>query len=340
MKINKIMENEKFKNAIKKIKEIKMTESEKQDVFYNILNSTNKKENLIKSPWGFYYFISMMKNSRLVYYVAIPMIIILSGGGVVFASQDSFPNDILYPVKVKVLEPMEGAFKFSKIEKARYQSELAKNRLIEAQTLAKENNLDDSTEEEITKLLVIHTDALNKNINKVNKNNSKKEIDEIMTSFSAEMNANARILEVISEKENKNQENNNKKDNYKEENILSNKARESANSIKENLKDKNNKNKDDYKNKKDELKVLINSIDKDLEKKDLEEFDIEEDFIDDTYNKIDEAKKYLEEADKKEIEGNEDEAGSLLLDSESSIKEAEIFINSGFRINEKNRNRD
>ncbi|ETB63954.1 TPA: hypothetical protein DIC38_01520 [Candidatus Nomurabacteria bacterium] len=335
------MENKKFKNAIKEIKEIRMTESEKKDILYNIFNLENNERSSVQSPWSFYSFFYSIKNNHLVYYVVIPLIIILSGGGVVFASQDSLPDDILYPIKVKLLEPAEGALKFSKIEKAKYQSELAKNRLIEAQILANENKLDEPTEEKLNKLLINHTVSLNKTVNKVHKDNSKKEIDELITDFSAEMNANARILEVINEKEDK------YKDTYQGENEdnkkgnkISKTAKESANSIKNNLKDEKNKNKDDYKNKKDKVEILIEDIDKDFENKDLEEFYIEDEFIDDTYNKIDEAKKYLEEAGKREIEGDEDEASSLLFDSESSIKEAEIFINSEFRFNDRNRKRD
>ncbi len=334
MIINKIMENEIIKKGIKEIKEITMTENEKQSVLRNIFNSPQyNKEQIIKSPWGVYAFVSLMKRNQLAYYVVIPLIIILSGGGVVFASQDSLPNDILYPIKVKILEPVEGALTFSQTEKAKYQSKLAKTRLVEAQTLAKEKKLDDSTEKKINKLLVSHTVALDNAINKVTANDSSKEIDEITTNFRAEMNANARILEIINEKEREDEEFEDvkkiaKEKNYeedKEDNPLSVTARTSAMSIKDTSKEENIENIDYYKEKKEKLKFLIDDLDKNTEEKNINEETVATQSIYNTSNKIEEAKKYLEEFDKKEIEGNEKEARSLLLDSESLFKEIEIL---------------
>lgn len=330
------MENEKIKNGIKVIKEITMSDNEKQSIFHDILNSPiyNNKER-VKSPWGIYAYVSMMKRNQLAYYVVIPLIIILSGGGVVFASQDSLPNDILYPIKVKILEPVEGALTFSQTEKAKYQSNLAKTRLVEAQTLAKENKLDDSTEEKINKLLVSHTVALDNAINKVTKTDSKKEIDEITTNFRAEMNANARILERINEKEKEDNESLDikeveieKKEEDREDNYISKTARISAMSIKDTSKEEKIEDKEYYKEKKDKLKLLIEDLDKNTEAKNTNEETGVTQSIYSTSNKIEEAKKYLEESNIKEIEGDEMEAHSLLLDSESLFKEVEILIKS------------
>jgi hypothetical protein len=336
------MENKKIKNGIKDLKEITMTENEKQSVFLNIFNSpVYKDEERVKSPWGVYSVVSLMKRNQLAYFVVIPLIIILSGGSVVFASQDSLPNDILYPIKVKILEPVESALIFSQTEKAKHQSNLAKTRLVEAQTLAKEKKLDDSTEEIINKLLVSHTVALDKAINKATKSDSKKEVDEITTNFRAEMNANARILEIINEKEKEDDESldvkeveKENKEEDREDNHISKTARISAMSIKDTSKEEKIENKEYYKEKKEKLKLLIDDIDKNTEEKEIDEEIPSNKSNYDTHGKINEAKKYLEESDMKEIEGDEMEAHSLLLDSESLFKEAEILIQSEIDLEE------
>lgn len=332
------MENKKIQNGIKEIKEIVMTENERQSVLQNIFNSQDfKKEKIVKSPWGIGIFTSLIKKNQLAYYIIIPLIIVLSGGGAVFASQDSLPNDILYPIKVKILEPVEEALTFSQTEKAKLQSKLATTRLIEAQTLAKEKKLDDMTEEKINKLLVNHTIAFDDAINKASKNSSKKEISEIAINFRAEMNANARILEIINENEDHNDFKKEDKDEDKNDSYLSKTARTSAVSVKNTLEEKRIDNKDYYKEKKEKLKTLIDDVDRNIDTKDEEDDTINKRFIHDTYDKIDEAKKYLEESDQKEIEGDEEGARSLLFDSESLFKEANILINSEINFEDKDK---
>ena len=109
------MENNKLKNGINEIRSIVMTDSEKARVFDNILKASTSNSKPIKSPWVTFSFVAMLQSNRLVYYIVIPLIIILSSGGVVFASQDSLPDNILYPIKVKVLEPMEGALALARL---------------------------------------------------------------------------------------------------------------------------------------------------------------------------------------------------------------------------------
>ena len=79
--------------------------------------------------------------------------------GVVFASQESLPNSIFYPLKVNIVEPIRGALTFSHKNKAKYEINLATERLVEAETLAGQGKLDKINEKKLNNLLNKHTVA-------------------------------------------------------------------------------------------------------------------------------------------------------------------------------------
>lgn len=331
----------KLQKGIDEIKEIKMTALEKKQMFERIMNSKiSSFPKPIQSPWFTYTFMARIQKSRLVYYVFIPLIIILSGGGVAFASESSLPNSILYPVKTGVVEPIRGILKFSPRNKAQYESSLATKRMIEAETLAGEGKLDKQTEEHLNNLLEKHTESLNKALDKADRIvqtvESTEQNDEIVTNFHANMNAHARVLDILEGDENKNQAE--KSDEIK----ISKTARDNAEKVRSVSKVKEEKNKDKDENKKQEksdkylkrkeaVQSLLNEtttqLDKIKNKSDSNEYKI----IENTDETLNEAQKYLDEASLHEKEGNREDAYSTLLDSESSVKEANIFLETGMK---------
>jgi len=256
---------------------------------------------------------------------------------VVFASQDSLPDNILYPIKVKVLEPMEGALAFSNTAKAKHESGLATKRLIEAETLAKAGKLNSSNEEKINNLLTLHTISLNKALEKVDDTNATETIEDISTSFRAEMNAHAKVLAVIKEKQKQKKSNDNEVE--KEDNKISNTAKVNAEKIKKISNKINKENIVKYNSKKEEVKSLIENTDEKVKYTNQNENKIEISTEDDTHKTIDKAREYLEDSTMKDKEGDWKEAYSSLLDSESSIKEANILFKNGIKHKEERKNK-
>ncbi|MFA6392901.1 MAG: DUF5667 domain-containing protein [Candidatus Paceibacterota bacterium] len=224
------MKNNKLQKGINEIRNIKMTNSEKELIFSNILKSSSKIIKPIKSPWLSFSFIMMLKRKQLVYYIIIPLLIILSSGGVVFASVDSLPDSILYPLKVNIVEPIRGALTFSHKNKAKYEVNLATERLIEAETLASQGKLTKTNEKRLNDLLESHTKSLDKALDVVKKTEPKEQTDEIIKDFSSEMNVHAEVLNIIK----------NKKDNNNEENQISKNAKINAEHISDRSKNKEN----------------------------------------------------------------------------------------------------
>jgi hypothetical protein len=195
---NKEKLNEELINAIGEIRKISMTSGEKERVLQNILSSPRNQP--IKSPYTVYSFISIFNRKSFTYSLSVFCLVVILSSGTVFASTGSLPGNILYPLKVKVVEPVRGALIFSSEAKIQYESNLATERMIEAEILADEGRLDTSKEEELNSLLEIHTAAFHKAVINLrqNENIDKDKNDDIITDFEATMNAHARILNIVS----------------------------------------------------------------------------------------------------------------------------------------------
>lgn len=213
------MNDKEIKKGIEEIKNIKMTAGEKQQIFESILNTPTVEHTKIRSPWFTHFFITSVSKSRLAYYVVVPLIVIITSGGVVFASEKSLPDSALYPIKVGVVEPVREALTFSKTAKASYESNLATKRMIEAETLAIKGKLDTSNEEKINILLEKHSEKFTKTINEIDKKGPSKQVDEIVVNFQTEMNFHAKTLNdvIVAKKEvKKNKEENEDKESKEE----------------------------------------------------------------------------------------------------------------------------
>lgn len=325
------MKDKKLERGINELKNVVMTDSEKSDIYKNIM-SFSAPTKPIQSPWFAFSFSIVSSRSRLVYYIIIPLIIILSSGGAVFASQDSLPDSILYPLKVKVLEPIEGALTISVESKANYESKLAKKRLVEAEILASNDKLDSTEEKKINTLLTKHTENLNIALSKVNDMGLMEEADAINMNFRAEMNAHARVLDILVNKKEGNQNNQIENKDRGNDNQISNTARVGAEKIKNTINKTEKKNFEKFKNKREEVESLINATNEDVSVNTEDKTEEYNPIVDDTQKTIDQAKAYLYDASKKDEEGDWEEAYSSLLDSESTVKEAKIFLHAGLRI--------
>ena len=399
------MENKKIKSGINEIRQIKMTTKEKEEMLQSVLNDPLISKQSVRSRWTSYaFFVKLKKYNKAISYALIPLIFIFAGGAVAFASQDSLPDSILYPIKTKVVEPISGAIKLTQEAKARHESKLAVERLKEAEVLANEGRLDKNKEDKLNDLLSAHTSSFTKALDKINETGSKKNVDEIVTNFKAEMNAHAKILDIISKDSNKEIKNSvikeiirekNKNDNlnedetskidneikkYKNKNQLEiedNKENSFMNNRKKEESDNNEKNDDNYdlensklrisktarssagefenesesssesivdeeiySKRKEVVKNLIEKVDKDLDNSPVMHSNKDKKIIDDTYQTLEKARSYLKEADQKKEEGDSGKAYSNLLNSESSVREADIFLKNGLRFSENQKERD
>ncbi len=329
------IKNTKLNNGWEEIAMIKMTSAEKKRIYENITSSVLPKQS-IRSPWAMYVFVlGIRKNRWASYIIALFLIIALSGTGIVSASEESLPGDTLYPIKVSVIEPIHAALTFSSKAKAEYESNLATRRLVEAQALARENKLDQSKEKKLNDLLDRHTLSLDKALEKIDKTTSADEVDDIVTNFEAGMNAHAGVLDLI----------NSSKDmpEYSGKNKISKNARSKGSKVRNTFKKEKRADSKDttedrarsYIKKKDAIQSIINSTSIDLDHTQNSEYKVQQAVIDNAHKTLDQARRYLDEADKEDQSEDLSEAYKTLLDSESSAKEAAIYLKTEMKLKEK-----
>lgn len=68
-------------------------------------------------------------------------VLVVTTGGVTYASESALPGDFLYPFKVDVVEEVRGAFQFNAEEKATWDAERMQRRFEEAEQLKDEGKL-------------------------------------------------------------------------------------------------------------------------------------------------------------------------------------------------------
>lgn len=332
------MKDTKLEKGIEEIRRISMTSLEKDLVFQNVIEHRISSTMPIRSPWSIYVFGLRHRTMAL---ASLSLIILLaSGGGVAFASGNSLPDSILYPIKVNIVEPIRGSLIFSAVAKAKYESSLATERMVEAETLAGQGKLDVETEKKLNALLEDHTLALNDALNKVDKTDSSDKSDEITTNFYAEMNAHARVLDIINNKE-QSIKDENTVDPTDSNNEISHTARDNARSAKDKLiKNQINKNKDkvdgeDYKKRREAVQSLIDQTSTLLDKENPQNSQVKKRVIENTNKTLNKAKQFLDDAKKKEDGDNRADKYSSLIDSESSAKEASLFLRVGSKFEDK-----
>jgi hypothetical protein len=135
--------------AFKHLKKISLSSSEKGRVSRNLSQMIAKDAIYIPPVQEFqvspYHPFSFSLTSRIAISVAaIAFFITASFGGVMYASADALPGDILYPVKINVKEKLEFAFAKGEVNKAQVASNHAEVRLKEAAILVERGNFDNS----------------------------------------------------------------------------------------------------------------------------------------------------------------------------------------------------
>ncbi len=142
--------NNDFKKGIEGLKKISLTQEERDKILSN-LKLHMKFSAPVKTPYfkGIISSISSQMGRRISYVLAAVLVVVLAGGSAAYASEKSLPGDILYPVKVNIVEPIKEALAATPEQKAQVETSLAEERLKEAETLSKEGKLSTSAAENL-----------------------------------------------------------------------------------------------------------------------------------------------------------------------------------------------
>lgn len=188
--------NNLIKNLIKKGREVSLSKIEKTEIRQRLLaymKGTEAMQAVRSAPFSW---------SRILKPAFVSVLIAsLTGGGVSFASENSLPGDLLYPVKVNVNEEVRAALLPTAEAKADWEATRAIRRLEEAEQLAAKGELNDAQQEQIEKKFEEHAEKSEARIAALEAGiGSTTVAAEISSRMEGSLNAHGRILEKLSAK--------------------------------------------------------------------------------------------------------------------------------------------
>jgi hypothetical protein len=174
------MKNKHFNSLIDDLKKVSLTKEEKSRLFAAIDSyaekNTVKKDHAVESPYSikspYPYFVFVWKHIQtkpFAYAVASIAAVVLIGGTSAFASQQSLPGDILYPIKVNIVEPLKVALAGSADARQKVEVALVGERLKEAETLAVQGRLASSTADNLEQAVVAQVQTIQPQLSNKNK---------------------------------------------------------------------------------------------------------------------------------------------------------------------------
>ncbi|MFA5652078.1 MAG: DUF5667 domain-containing protein [Candidatus Paceibacterota bacterium] len=185
-----------IQKGIEQLKKVSLTNEEKSKMLHNLSLYADVHQP-IPSTHSLFSFFNISLNRKLAYVLTSIMITITLGGSAVYASEQSLPGDLLYPIKTKIAEPIKMAMATTPKEKAKVEIELADKRLSEAETLDKRGKLTPNLNKEISKKFDSHVSGfykIKKQIEKKDSTSSIEENNKIQKDFENKMDSHAEIL--------------------------------------------------------------------------------------------------------------------------------------------------
>lgn len=203
-----------FNTLVSKAKEIKLSERERTTLFQTVdafvarnpikeqtsaepqYNPQPIKSPFFKQDW-FFAFSQRSHN----YYAAMALTIVaIFGTGTSFASQSSLPGDILYPVKVNILEEVKAVFLPTTL-KPTYEIERAQTRIKEVKELAQQNRLSDDVKVSVAARIDNHISTVKKDITEFQEKGDLKHVLAISNSLESALSESEEQIETLEEGE-------------------------------------------------------------------------------------------------------------------------------------------
>ena len=116
------------------------------------------------------------------------------GGSIAFAAQASLPGDVLYPIKVNVTEPLQGATKLSLKAQAQWNTTLVQRRLEEVELLSSQKITPAVNAALLTTAFQKQADAATKNISALAASGDVQTASQAASDYEASLRAHERIV--------------------------------------------------------------------------------------------------------------------------------------------------
>lgn len=128
------------------------------------------------------------------------ILIVLVGSGAASAAEGSLPGSVLYPIKVRVTEPVRAALSFSAQARSNFEIERANRRLSEYAQLVSEEGAEEA-DEELAHSLALHVESAKDAIADLSANGEESDALAAATDLHATLSAHAQVLEALAGQE-------------------------------------------------------------------------------------------------------------------------------------------
>ena len=188
----------KFNEIIKKAKAVRMKSEEKSEIrarLYAVARGESVMKDSAARQIGqrsiiFKFFKPMPVLASL-------MIALLAGGGVSFASENSLPGDLLYPVKVGINEEVRARLSVSVAAKASWDAERAERRLTEVEQLSDQGKLTADQQTAIVQKFEEHADHAQERLVKLSLKSDARAAAKVSAKIEGVIKKHGRILAKI-----------------------------------------------------------------------------------------------------------------------------------------------
>jgi hypothetical protein len=204
------MEQDKLRKFIESVKNIKLSDDEKNTGKQTLLNfiSNNPvrpglEHRLQEQSRAYAGGWSSIFLTKLNFASAMSIFLILSvlvSGGLAVGAEKSLPGDILYPIKVGINEEVQGWLAVSEESKTDWEIKRAERRLEEAEELAENGTLDAEVSEKIEANFEANAERVRQRIEKFHDKENFKAAASVSLNFETALKAHEKILTRLSEK--------------------------------------------------------------------------------------------------------------------------------------------
>lgn len=199
------MEEERFKKGIESIKKITLTNSEKDQMLFILLNKI--EESPEQKPASLLYQFAGWHWSTIYYYgSSLALLIVIVGATTSFAAEKALPGDTLYHLKVGLNEPLRTALIKDLDNKIDWEGEKLDRRLSEVEALVSRGNISDENTKQLEKNLETNLNSFEEII-KENQDVDEQKINNAEFRLNVRKDAHEKIIEKIqSDKDDKEKE--------------------------------------------------------------------------------------------------------------------------------------
>ena len=171
--------NNNFDQFIRQAKEVKLNEEEKASARAQLAMHVAKdgvqltEEEKQASKQNLQMFMNAPKKRSRFFHLSLHSltaalaIVVLFSGSLAYAAEDTVPGDMLYPVKVDIVEPIRGRFKFTPEARAKWNARRIERRLEEGQRLMSREDRFAKHLPKLQERLELHTQRLEEHLAKL-----------------------------------------------------------------------------------------------------------------------------------------------------------------------------